>query len=235
MGESTIGEKIRVALVGVRAIFRSGIRALVESEPTLALTAEADSLDAFIQATRNDDTATDVVVLAVRPGDGPDLKDIQSLLQYQPNVAPVVFATSNDSPGLQETLLAGARGYLDADSAHEDIVDALRVAGRGKCLQVPARSLLNVIRGLPYSQNTEGSSPGFARLTARELEILNAMSREESYRGIAAEFGLAPSSVKKYAHSIITKLGATNRSTAVIRAYRNGLLKTDSPVGGLPR
>ena len=61
-----------------------------------------------------------------------------------------------------------------------------------------------------------------------ELEILNAMSREESYRGIAAEFGLAPSSVKKYAHSIITKLGATNRSTAVIQAYRNGLLKADS-------
>ena len=151
MIESTEGDKIRVALVDVRAIFRSGIRALVESEPTLSLSAEADSLDAFLQATREEDAIADVVVLEIRSGDGPSLKDIQSLLVHKPTVAPVVFATSNDGPGLQETLLAGARGYLYADSAHQDIVDALRVAGRGKCLQVPAKPLLNVLRGLVWT------------------------------------------------------------------------------------
>ena len=81
---------------------------------------------------------------------------------------------------------------------------------------------------------TNGDSPleadpatGMARLTSRERDVLDRMATGARYRIIADELGLAESTVKKYAHSVITKLGAANRSTAVINAHQLNLL---SPV-----
>ena len=225
MPSTAADHTVQIALVDLQSIFRAGFRALVDSEPTLSLVAEAPDLTALFESL-DDETSLDVVVIGIRPGAGPDLDDVRSLLEKNPTIAQVVFATSKNNPGLRESLLAGARGYLDSEFDREDIVDALKVAGRGKCLQVPAEPLLRLLQGLPASKRAEsGSRNGFARLTSRELDILDAMSSQETYGRIADRLGLAPSSVKKYAHSVITKLGASNRSTAVIQAYRHGLLE----------
>ena len=225
MHEPSLVHKIQVALVDMQNIFRAGFRALVKSDPSLSLMAEAPDLDSLQKIVDVEVQDLDVVVLSIRPGEGPELDDGRNLVKENPTVAPGVFAGSPQGPGLRECLLAGARGYLDSEYSQDDIVDAIRVAGRGKCLQVPAGRLLEVLQGLPSSHDrTTCSRIGFSRLTSRELEVLKAMSCEETYREIAQRLGLAASSVKKYAHSVITKLGASNRSTAVIQAYRHGLL-----------
>ena len=93
------------------------------------------------------------------------------------------------------------------------------------------------MRSLPWVQEPrDGPGRNRARLTRRELEILEHMATGVPYRELADELCLAESTIKKYAHSVIGKLGASCRATAVITAYRLNLLDASSeeaqePVG----
>lgn len=217
---------IRVALVDIQTIFRVGFEALLKSEPGLEFLVAEPDVERLLKAVKPEQV--DVVVIGIRPRGESSLDDLRRLTEELPQVAPVVFATSDQEPGLRETLLAGGRGYIRGDSEGDEIVETIKVAGRRRCLQVPVEPLLQILKSLPSTvsgDSAKRAANGFARLTLREREILTAMASEETYRHIAGRLQLAPSTVKKYAHTVITKLGATNRSTAVIQAYRNGLLE----------
>jgi DNA-binding NarL/FixJ family response regulator len=212
---------------------RAGLRSVVVTEDCLELVGESSTLDESLRELRSQ---VDVVLLGIRDLSKTGVGDIEKLNEMCPDAATVVFTTSRNEPYLMQALLAGARGYLLSDSGHQEIVNAVKSANQGKSVQAPACMLLSVLKGLPWSSsngsasNTMGST---ARLTARETEILQEMGTGVTYRTIAEKLFLAESTVKKYAHSVITKLGASNRATAVVTAHRLNLLVDkveDSPV-----
>lgn len=214
---------IQVGLVEIQTVFRAGFEALLKSDPALRLQNSESDLTQLLECR---DAQLDVVVIGV--GSRSRLEDVRRLAQSLPSVAPVVFVPSDRDPGLRDALLAGARGYIRSDSEGEDIVEVVKAAGRGKCLHVPIEPLLQILGAPPQESDQDSESytkKAFARLTDREREVLVAMSTGNTYRHIAARLKLAPSTVKKYAQNVIMKLGASNRSTAVIQAYRSGLLE----------
>jgi DNA-binding NarL/FixJ family response regulator len=223
---------IRVALVDEHPIIRAGLHSVLTVEAGVELLGETSDLEQALEVIEDRDVH--VVILGVRDPIGPGLQALRRLKESRPEVAPIVFTDCRTEVFLLEALLAGARGYLMCDDVKDEIVDVVRIAGRGKSTQVPGELLVQVLSGIPCSSNghsTHGplSRPALARLTERELEILNQMATGETYRTIADRLFLAESTVKKYAHSVITKLGASNRSTAVLAAYRLNLLQEDEP------
>lgn len=216
---------VRVALVDTHPIIRAGLSTVLTAAKGIELLAECSDLEQACSELKNHDV--DVVILGSRNLSKSTLEDLHTLGERLPHAAPVVFTTSQSEKWLLEGLLAGARGYLVSDSTQDDIVDAIRVVGGGKNIQVPANLLLRLLKGLPWTSqdgNTKNPQVGLARMTNRELEVLQEMATGKAYRLIADKLFLAESTVKKYAHSVITKLGASNRSTAVLTAYRFNLL-----------
>ena len=206
------------------------MKSVVASTDGLELVLESSELDEILD--NLEETGVEVVLVGVRGSINKGIRDLQKLRENCPNVDPVVLATPECEPYLKQFLLAGARGYLPVDCGPQELVDAVRGASRGKSAQVPADLLLALLEGLSSTSNPSDPysfrSNQTARLTGREKEVLQEMATGVSYRTISGKLFLAESTIKKYAHSVITKLGASNRSTAVIHAFRLGLLAEEA-------
>ncbi len=219
-------ETVRIALIDAHPVIRAGLRSVVTQDSELTLVVESESLVDSLDELKAQDV--EVVILGVREPVSEAIRDLEELVEHCPRVAPVVFTSLQSAPSLMQLMLAGARAYLLTDYGHEEIVDAVRTARRGKTMKVPMELAIGMFRRMPGSggvNDSQGSvRTSFARLTTREREVLNCMAKGELYRTIAERLFLAESTVKKYAHSVITKLGASNRAAAVLNAYHLNLL-----------
>ena len=114
-----------------------------------------------------------------------------------------------------EALRAGASGFLLKRAEPAELVRAIRLLAEGDSLLFPA-----AIRRLAARQTR---APRDLDLTAREAEILRAMARGLSNAEIADALVVSLETVKTHVSAILAKLGARDRTQAVIRAYDSGL------------
>ncbi|MFA5506251.1 MAG: response regulator transcription factor [Vulcanimicrobiota bacterium] len=221
-------QAIRVGLIDAHPIVRAGLKAVLEKEKGLDLVTESQSLARAI--TEIQSKKVEVVILGVREPVSQAVFDLKELGTRCPEVAPVVFTSLRSAPCFSRLLMAGARAYLLTEYGRDEVVDAVLSARRGRTIKAPIDLVLGMIRGgaiAGSNGNTEEGVPSFSRLTTREQEILNFMATGVAYRTIAETLFLAESTVKKYAHTVITKLGASNRATAVLNAHRLNLLEEE--------
>src|SRR5688572_16680726 len=120
-------------------------------------------------------------------------------------------------------ILAGppaARARLRArlNGTPVDIVGEFATVGAARRAGLPADGIL--VGGEPDDDSPDFHEP----LTAREIEVLEALAEGLSNRGIAARLGISDQTVKFHVASVMAKLGAANRTDAVRRAVRDGLI-----------
>ena len=113
--------------------------------------------------------------------------------------------------------LAGVRGYLLKEMVHTEIVRAIRIVHAGK-------------RFIPQevTQQLNGYFPEVA-LTPREVEVLSLVARGVGNKEVGDVLGTAPGTVKAHVQSILSKLGAKDRTHAVTLALRRGIIHLHSP------
>ncbi len=215
-------QRIKVTLIAVRPVIRAGLLSLLTADRGLILEAETESMSAALELKPGKHAQVALIELPLNRGS--DLQDLRRLSAGRPDLAPVVFTSSEQATDLLNALAAGARGYVLKSATPEVLANALRAASVGDdALQVPRRLLLTALEG-----RAPGGTLNLAQrrnpLTPREGEILDLMATGALYRDIAVELNLAESTIKKYAHSVIGKLGASCRATAVLTAHRMELL-----------
>jgi DNA-binding NarL/FixJ family response regulator len=99
-----------------------------------------------------------------------------------------------------------------------DIVGEFATVGAARRAGLTADGIL--VAGEPDEEPPDFHEP----LTAREIEVLEALADGLSNRGIAARLGISDQTVKFHVASVMAKLGAANRTDAVRRAVREGLI-----------
>lgn len=236
----------RVVVVDDQALVRQGIRTLLEiagvevageagdGEEALAVIAEAEP---------------DVVLLDLRM---PHRDGIWALRRLRERAAedpdrdvPVLVLTTFDDDALVlDALHAGARGYLLKDVTLEQLTGAVETLADGGTLIAPSITdrLLRALRqrpeagdarrspdgrspyGRPPNGHDREAAPPIEPLTERELEVLRLMAEGYSNREISDALFLAEGTVKNHVSAILTKLDARDRTRAVLRALREGVL-----------
>ena len=133
----------------------------------------------------------------------------------------LVLTTFGDDENVYAALHAGADGFLPKRACPAEIVDAVRVVARGESLLFPA-----AVRALAarHVGARAGRSALRAELTGHEREVLLLMARGLSNTEIAGELYLGLQTVKTHVSSLLRKLGARDRTQAVIAAYESGLV-----------
>jgi len=216
---------VRVLLVDDEALVRSGLRVIVDGEPDLAVVGEvADGADvpAAVAATR-----PDVVLMDVRmPGlDG--ISATRALLtradrsgEVPPRV--LVVTTFENDDYVLEALRAGAAGFVLKRAHPDQVLHAIRVLARGDALLFP-----DALRRLVTSAAGSGGEDVVARagLTAREQEVLRLVAAGRSNAEIGAELYLGTETVKTHVGNLLAKLGARDRTQAVVLAYESGFVR----------
>lgn len=214
---------IRVLLADDHAMFRSGMRAVLDTQADFECVGEvADGRAAVAEAQR---LRPDVAILDVRMPKLDGLEATEAILSAPGNETKVLVLTTYDADEyVYRALRAGASGFLLKSLPPEELVSAMRVAARGDALIDPSvtrRLVASFATGIePVSR-----SPEVDRLTSREREVLMLLADACSNAEIADQLSIGEETVKTHVSRVLAKLGLRDRVHAVVFAYRNGLVR----------
>jgi DNA-binding NarL/FixJ family response regulator len=213
---------LRVLLVDDHAMVRSGFAMVLSVEDDVEVVGEAaDGLEA-LEAARA--TRPDVVLMDVQMPRMDGIEATRHLVAE--DLGHVVIVTTFDRDDyLFDALRAGASGFLLKNAGPEQLLDAVRAAGRGHALLAP--EVTRRVIGRMAGEHAPAARPEpveLARLTAREREVLVLLGRGLSNGEIAAELVLGEATVKTHVSNVLAKLQLRDRVQAVVWAYEAGLI-----------
>jgi DNA-binding NarL/FixJ family response regulator len=214
-----MGPMIRIVLADDQALVRGGIRAVLEASGQIEVVAEAANGEAAIEAIIA--THPDVAVLDVRMPRLGGIGVLEQLREQQHAVRVILLTTFDDDRAMIAGIRAGACGFLLKDVEVGPLLAAIRrVAAGGDCLAgLPADRLVAALQSNPSSDMMPAEP-----LTARERHVLGLMSAGLGNQEIADALQVAVGTVKNHVSVILAKLQAGDRTKAVLRALRDGLL-----------
>lgn len=197
----------RVVVVDDHFVTRAGTIAIVQRDPRFEVVGEAADGAQAVELCRT--LYPDLVLLDTRlpKMDGPAVARALRRMERPPTI--LMLSAYGDAASVQTALEAGATGYVLKSVAGADLVAAIERALRG------VRVLVDV----------EGAVvDGPSRLSPQELVVLGYVAEGLKSREIAALVGSSPRTVETYIARVFQKLGARNRTEAINRARRQGLL-----------
>ncbi|RYC11253.1 response regulator [Nocardioides zhouii] len=214
---------LRVLLVDDHAMVRSGFAMVLSVEDDIEVVGEAaDGLQAIEQARA---TRPDVVLMDVQM---PRMDGIEATRHLvADDLGRVVIVTTFDRDDyLFDALQAGASGFLLKNAGPEQLLDAVRAAGRGHALLAPevTRRVIGRMSAGSEARADRPEPAALAHLTAREREVLVLLGRGLSNAEVAAELVLGEATVKTHVSNVLAKLHLRDRVQAVIFAYEAGLI-----------
>jgi DNA-binding NarL/FixJ family response regulator len=217
---------IRVLLADDETLVRQGIRHLLALAPDVEVAGEASDGDETLALVAY--FRPDVVLLDARmPGrSGLEVLAALNAPAGEPAAPPCLFLTTFDDSALfLDAVRLGARGYLRKDVGLEELLAALRVLAAGGTFLQPAVTR-RVLERSRLAGGPADPPPAVLvePLTAREREVLRLMAGGYSNREIGQALGTAEGTVKVQVSSILSKLGARDRTQAVIKGLAAGLM-----------
>lgn len=217
-------KKLRLILADDQALFREGLRTLLQLVPDFEIVAEArNGQEAVEQASR---LKPDVILMDLRmPGMG-GVEATRQIHASQPATRVLVLSTFDADEEIADALGAGAVGYLLKDLPSEKLIEAVRLAARGESPLDPtvASKVLRQFAQLQNRQERRAAQPLVEPLSSRELQVLERLATGKSNKEIAADLQIAEGTVKNHMSQVLAKLGVLDRTQAALRARDLGLL-----------
>lgn len=210
-------DTITVLLADDEPLVRHGLRTILESEPDIEVVAEAsDGAEAVSQTRRY---RPDVVCMDVRmPGiDG--IRATERVLSLDDPPRVLVVTTFDSDDHVFNALRVGASGFLLKRSRAESIITAVRTVAAGESIVFPQAVRDLAVRHVGTTATYRGPE-----LTAREHEVLTLVAQGLTNAEIAAELILGVETVRTHMSRLLGKLGARDRTQAVVVAYQSGLV-----------
>jgi DNA-binding NarL/FixJ family response regulator len=204
---------LRIALADDQALIRHGLKALLETLGGIQVVVEADNGDSLLEALASHEV--DAVLADIRM---PRRSGIGALkaLREKGNFVPVILLTTFDDPqALEESISAGAAGYLLKDAQPETLKQVLEAAVGGRRIFQPGPAM-------PVATQTAHLTA--MGLTAQEAAILRLVAGGYSNKEIARHLGISVGTVKNHISDILRKLDARDRTHAVLKAIAGHLL-----------
>ncbi len=208
---------LRVMLVDDHEIVRDGIKAMLDAEDDIVVTAQAGTVrEAIDEAHR---TRPDVVVMDVRLADGSGIEATREIRADHPDTRVLMLTSFADDEALFASIMAGASGYVLKQVKSGDLLRAIRAVGAGDSLLDPSvtNAVLDRLRKGKHLMKDEK----LARLSPQEERILTLVADGRTNKEIGDELHLAEKTVKNYVSSILSKLEVARRAEAAAYLARH--------------
>jgi two-component system response regulator DevR len=204
-------------LVDDHEVVREGIRAMLDTQDDIVVTAQAGSVrEAIDEADR---THPDVVVMDVRLADGSGIEATREIRAARPATRVLMLTSFADDEALFASIMAGASGYVLKQVRTGELVRAIRAVGAGDSLLDPSvtNAVLDRLRKGKHLLKDEK----LARLSPQEERILTLIADGRTNKQIGDELHLAEKTVKNYVSSILSKLEVARRAEAAAYLARH--------------
>jgi DNA-binding NarL/FixJ family response regulator len=203
--------KISVLVADDHAVVRIGLSALLGTEPDISVVGVAKDGEEAVSETLR--LKPDVVVMDIMMPKKTGVEATADILAALPETRIIVLTTFSASDAIARALELGAAGAVMKTAEDAELVSMIRaVASGGRVISDEIKKLL-------------AEDPPAEKLTSRQREILESVTRGLTNADIAKQLGLREQSVKEAISSIFAKIDASNRSEAVAITLRKLLLK----------
>ncbi|MDF9878026.1 response regulator [Cellulosimicrobium cellulans] len=227
------GAPTRVLLVDDQALLRMGFRMILAAEEDIEVVGEAgDGETGIAQAAA---LRPDVVLMDVRMPGTNGIEATERIVAAQPESRVIILTTFDLDEYAFAALRAGASGFLLKDAKPGELVGAIRAVASGDAAVSPrvTRRMLEMFSGQLPQEGTNAPAPAqtglhdprLAELTARELEVFEALGEGLTNAEIAERFVLSEATVKTHVGRVLGKLGLRDRVQAVVLAYETGVAR----------
>ena len=214
--------KIKVLLADDHALFREGIRSLLEDQDDIVIVGEAeDGLEAVRSVAK---LKPSVVLMDINMPVLDGVEATRLIIEDDESVGIVILTMYPQDEYVFQALKAGAKAYLLKDTRSKRLLEVIRTVHDGQAVisaDMTAR-LLDEFRRLSEKKETE--KPKFQSLTDQERKSLTLVAEGASNKDIAGDLNLSERTIKNYLSIIFQKLQVNNRTEAAIRAMRDGLV-----------
>jgi len=204
----------RILLVEDQPIARLALHTVIDARPEMKIVAETGSGAEALELYRLH--KPDLTIMDLRLPGMSGFDAIEAIRKQDPASRIVVLSNYEGSEDVHRALRAGAMAYLTKDVGKETLIDAiLAVLGGKRYLPAAVAALL--------AERVPG-----ADLTDREMDVLRLLAKGSPNRDIADGLGIAENTVRIHVSRILDKLGAADRTQAVLLAIQRGLVHVDS-------
>ncbi len=201
---------IRVLIADDHAIVRQGLATIINRDPEMTVIAQAEDGRQAIDCFR--EHQPDITLMDLRMPQVGGVEAITAICAEFKSARIIVLTTYDGDEDIYSGLRSGAQGYLLKDANPNGLLNAIRTVYRGQ-QYIPPDVGAKLVQRL---NNPE--------LSERELEVLGLMAQGMSNSEIATALIIGESTVKSHVNRILSKLGVSDRTQAVIVAVKRGIV-----------
>jgi len=214
--------RIRVLLVDDHTVVRQGFRRILETDEAIEIVGEASDGESAIEMASRLHPAVVVMDIGL-----PDLNGIEAtrrIVEHDKDVKVLILTMLFDEVGVQQSLKAGARGYLLKDDVEDlDLLKAVKTIGRGESAFSPRVSRV-VLEGYLGEAAGRDVADSLTLLTGQEREVLQLIAEGKITREIAAVLSVSSNTVELHRRRLMEKLGLHNTAEIVRLAFRKKIV-----------
>lgn len=215
---------IRLLLVDDQSLVRQGLQAMLSLESDFQIVGTADNGEVAIQQVEQ--LQPDVVLMDLRMPVMNGKEATRIITQRFPAVKVLVLTTYDDDVDVQDSMRAGAKGYLLKDMPSEELAESIRFVARGYTQMAPGlmEKMLTSTPEEPPARVPPDLTK-LEKLTAREREVLHLIATGATNREIAQQLYISEGTVKTYVTNLFNRLNFKNRAQLAI--YANSVFHPD--------
>jgi two-component system NarL family response regulator len=211
---------MKLLIVDDHILFREGLAAIIRPERDFEIAGLAGTVKEAVDMAGT--IKPDMILMDFALPDGTGVDATRQILERHPQCKIVFLTMSEEDEDLFDAIRSGAKGYLLKNMQPQKLVTALRSVQKGE--SALSRSMTTrLMEELSRTKRPELIQSN--TLTHREMEVLRAVAAGLSNQEIAKQLFISENTVKFHVHSILGKLGLTDRKEVAAYAREHGLMK----------
>ena len=211
----------RLVLADDHALFRSGLKMILEKDRDIEIVGEASCGKEAVELVRDACGAVDLVILDINMPDMDGIEVAEAIRAFNGKVGILMVTMYEDEAYLKAALKAGANGYVTKQAVDEELITAVNAILVGRTYIYPTLAAL-LFDDSPESEEGAGANPDV--LSSREKEVLRYLALGYTQREIGEALFISEKTVETYKSRLLAKLGLEKRSELVRYAFVKGIV-----------
>ncbi len=211
----------RVLLADDHGIVRTGLRFVLESEPGMAVVAEASNGREAVALCEQLKPEVAIVDVAMPQLNG--IEAVSLIGKTSPKTQSLILSMHTDESYILRAISAGAKGYILKDAVEDEILPAVRAVLNGKSYFSPSIAKTLSEDYIRYLRQ-RGLEDSYELLTDREKEVLQLLAEGRSNKEVANVLGLSVTTVETHRTNLMQKLGLHSTAEIVLYAVRKRII-----------
>jgi two-component system invasion response regulator UvrY len=214
----TSNNLIRIIIADDHAIVREGLKQILADSKDIVVTGDAENGVDAIKLVRKDDC--DVLLLDISMPDRSGIEVLKQIKKESPKLAVLMLSMHREDQYAVRSLKAGASGYLNKQSAPNELVDAIRLVAAGRKYISPA-----LAQELANQVGEDREVPLHETLSDREYQTFIMIASGKTVSDIAEELSLSVKTISMYRSRLLQKMKLRNNAELTHYAIKNELVE----------